>query len=105
VGPFAVAIRVYRVRQADKQERIAVRRCPHDGFGADIAECLQILASAGNESAAGEFLSLQAEASDLVPFFEWNAQREGFDLGNGHCPFSRRNAMIRPPGLALHSGV
>jgi hypothetical protein len=68
VGPFAVAIRVYRVRQADKQERIAVRRCPHDGFGADIAKCLQILASAGNESAAGEFLSLQAEASDLVPF-------------------------------------
>ena len=25
--------RVYRVRQADKQERIAVGRCPHDGFG------------------------------------------------------------------------
>jgi hypothetical protein len=29
--------RVYRVRQADKQERIAVGRCPHDAFGADIA--------------------------------------------------------------------
>src|SRR5262249_19808660 len=29
--------RVYRVRQPDKQERIAVRRCPPDAFGADIA--------------------------------------------------------------------
>src|SRR5216683_8154285 len=29
--------RVHRVRQSDKQERIAVRRCPHDAFGADIA--------------------------------------------------------------------
>jgi hypothetical protein len=28
--------RVYRARQANKQERIAVRRCPHDGFGADL---------------------------------------------------------------------
>src|SRR5262249_54191480 len=29
--------RVHRVRQPDKQERIAVRRCPDDAFGADIA--------------------------------------------------------------------
>src|SRR3984893_14182320 len=29
--------RVHRVRQADEQERIAVRRCPHDAFGTDIA--------------------------------------------------------------------
>src|SRR5262249_7884875 len=29
--------RVHRVRQADKQERIAVRRRPHDAFSADVA--------------------------------------------------------------------
>jgi len=29
--------RVHRVRHADKQKRIAVRDCPHDAFGADIA--------------------------------------------------------------------
>jgi hypothetical protein len=29
--------RVHRVRQAGKQERVAVAGCPHDGFGADIA--------------------------------------------------------------------
>src|SRR5262249_48921232 len=29
--------RVHRVRQPDEQERIAVRRCPHDALGADIA--------------------------------------------------------------------
>src|SRR5262249_42321866 len=34
---FLVECHVYRVRQADKQERIAVRRCPHYAFGADIA--------------------------------------------------------------------
>src|SRR5262249_32970597 len=29
--------RVHRVRQPHEQERMAVRRCPHDAFGADIA--------------------------------------------------------------------
>jgi hypothetical protein len=34
---LAVKRRVHRVRQPDKQERIAVRRCPHDAFGGHIA--------------------------------------------------------------------
>src|SRR5262249_26097984 len=29
--------RVHRVSQTDKQERMAVRHCPHDALGADIA--------------------------------------------------------------------
>ena len=29
--------RVHRVSQTDKQDRMAVRHCPHDAFGADIA--------------------------------------------------------------------
>src|SRR5262245_57426282 len=28
---------VHRVRQGDKQERVSVRRCTHDTFGADVA--------------------------------------------------------------------
>src|SRR5215468_8870136 len=34
---LVVERRVHRVRQPDEQERIAVRRCPHDALGADIA--------------------------------------------------------------------
>src|SRR5262249_10196584 len=34
---LVVERRVHWVRQPDEQARIAVRRCPHDAFGADIA--------------------------------------------------------------------
>jgi hypothetical protein len=34
---LVVERRIHRVRHADKQERIAVRRCPHDCLGGDIA--------------------------------------------------------------------
>src|SRR5262249_6751398 len=34
---LSVECHVHCARRPDKQERVAVRRCPHDAFGADVA--------------------------------------------------------------------